>query len=101
MPTTASMEYSANTAMEQLHPTVDSFLASPAFAALITPANKAVHPVLRKTRRECARTPSKPRTYCFHCGRIGYTGPTGRTRPSPNPSDPTAYCTYTVSQTVE
>ena len=51
--------------MEQLHPTVDSFLASPAFAALITPANKAVHPVLRKTRRDCARTPSKPRTYCF------------------------------------
>ena len=30
--------------------------------------------------------------YCppgMHCGRIGYTGP------SPDPSDPTAYCTYT------
>ena len=29
------------------------------------------------------------------CGRIGYTGPTGRTGPSPDPSDPTAYCTHT------
>ena len=29
------------------------------------------------------------------CGRIGYTGPTGRTEPSPDPSDPTAYCTHT------
>ena len=29
------------------------------------------------------------------CGRIGYIGPTGRTGPSPDPSDPTAYCTHT------
>ena len=29
------------------------------------------------------------------CGRIGYTRPTGRTGPSPDPSDPTAYYTHT------
>ena len=29
------------------------------------------------------------------CGRIGYTGPTGRTGPGPDPSDSTAYRTYT------
>ena len=33
--------------------------------------------------------------YRHASGRIGYTGPTGRTGPSPNPSDPTAYCTHT------
>ena len=35
-----------------------------------------------------------PRKASF-CGRTGYTGPTGRTGPCPDPSDPTAYCTYT------
>ena len=29
-----------------------------------------------------------------HCGRFGYAGSTGRTGPSPDPSDPTAYCTH-------
>ena len=31
----------------------------------------------------------------YLCGRIGYTGPTGRTGPCPDPSDPTAYYTHT------
>ena len=60
MPTTASMGYSAYTAKEQLHPTTDSFLASPAFAALITSAIKAVQLVPRKPRRDRARS------YCFN-----------------------------------
>lgn len=29
------------------------------------------------------------------CGRTGYPGSTGRTGHSPDPSDPTAYCTHT------
>lgn len=67
-PTTASMGYSANTVMEQVYPSTDSLLSSPAFAALITSAVQAAHPAPRKPRRDRPRLPPKTRTYCFHHG---------------------------------
>lgn len=66
-PTVASMGYSASTTTDSPHIPSESFLASPAFVALITAAVRAAQPPPRKSRRERASKPPT-RPYCYHHG---------------------------------
>ena len=71
-------------------------MLSPLCAASAACANTAVREAVGE---EVSSSVYDERSWRWPCGRTRYTGPTGRTGPYHDPSDPSAYCTFTSLHT--